>query len=102
MMRGMIVAAALVAAFLCVMSYVSAHEAPSGWSYDHECCHNQDCAPIPEDQTPKPLDGGNWRLSTGEIVPKSKVKFSPDGFYHLCRLPASGTILCLYTPPSSS
>jgi hypothetical protein len=67
-----------------------------------ECCHNQECAPLPEDQTPKPLDGGAWLLKTGEVVPKSKVKFAPDGLYHLCRLASTGTILCLYTPPNGS
>ncbi len=79
-----------------------AHEAPMGWEYDAACCHNQDCKPLPEDQTPKPLDGGDWRLSTGEIVPKSKVKFSPDGLFHLCRFHATGAVLCLYTPPNGS
>ncbi len=92
--------AALVAAFL--LSPAWAHDAPMGWSYAAECCHNQDCAPLPEDQTPKPLDGGDWRLSTGEIVPRSKVKFSPDGLFHLCRFHATGAVLCLYVPPSSS
>lgn len=79
-----------------------AHDAPMGWEYEAECCHNQDCAPLPEDQTPKPLDGGDWLLKTGEIVPKSKVKYSPDGLYHLCRWHSNNAVLCLYVPPQGS
>lgn len=95
----LVLLAAIMAAFLIP---AQAHDAPMGWAYDMECCHNQDCAPLPEDQTPKPIDGGDWLLKTGEVVPKSKVKFSPDGKYHLCRWHANGVILCLYVPPSST
>lgn len=92
----------LLAALLLCVAPLSAHEAPSGFEYDMECCHNQDCAPLPEDQTPRPLDGGAWLLKTGEVVPKSKVKFAPDGRYHLCRWTANNAVLCLYVPIPSS
>ena len=93
----------LVAVLMLCLSHVAfAHQAPSGWTYDATCCSNRDCAELPEAETPKPLDGGDWRLTTGEIVPRDKVKFSPDGKFHLCRWNATGAVLCLYVPPSSS
>lgn len=92
--------AILAMAFL--LSPARAHEAPSGWDYPMECCHNQDCGPLNEADRPKPLDGGDWLLTTGEIVPKSKVKFSPDGLYHLCRWHANNTVLCLFVPNMGS
>ena len=79
---------------------VFGHEAPSGWMYPMECCSNNDCAEMPEGDTPKPLAGGDWLLKTGEVVPRSKVKWSPDGRYHLCRM--GELIFCLFVPPSSS
>ncbi len=88
--------AALMAAFLL---QVRSHEAPSGWKYPLECCSDRDCRELTEAETPKPLDGGDWRLVTGEIVPRSKVKFSPDGLYHLCRGVNGGMIFCLFVPP---
>lgn len=91
----------LAALILCAMP-AYAHEAPSGWSYPAECCSDRDCAPLAESETPKPLDGGAWLLSTGEVVQKSKVKFSPDGLYHLCRGVSGGMIFCLFVPPQGS
>ena len=70
--------------------------------YDRECCSDNDCAPMHESETPKPLPGGDWLLTTGEVVERAKVKWSPDGRYHLCRLPGLPVIFCLYVPPSSS
>ena len=69
--------------------------------YPQECCSDRDCAPLAESQTPKPLDGGDWLLTTGEVVPRAKVKWSPDGLYHLCRHTA-GHIYCLFVPPQGS
>ena len=84
----------MVAAFLCVLS-ASAHD----W-YPIECCSDKDCAPMAEADTPKPLDGGDWLLTTGELVPRAKVKWSPDGLFHLCRSPS--VIYCLFIPPQGS
>lgn len=68
--------------------------------YPHECCSDRDCAPIPENQIPKPLDGGNWQLFDGTYVDRAKVKWSPDGHYHLCQMGA--VVLCLFVPPQGS
>lgn len=70
--------------------------------YDAECCSDRDCAPMPESETPKPLPGGSWLLNTGEVVERAKVKWSPDGRYHLCRMPGGTHIFCLYVPPMGS
>ncbi len=70
--------------------------------YPHECCSDRDCAEMPEADTPKPLDGGSWLLKTGEIVPRDRVKWSPDGHYHICRWGANNTVLCLFVPPQGS
>ncbi len=84
-------------ALLLVVSPALSHS----W-YPHECCSDRDCAPMPEADAPKPLDGGNWLLTTGEIVPRDKVKWSPDGHYHICRFAATGGVICLFVPPQGS
>jgi hypothetical protein len=79
------------------------HQAPSGWQYPPECCSNQDCKPMADRDIPKPLPGGDWLLTTGEVVPRSKVKWSPDGHYHLCKLEWEPfTTYCLFVPPQGS
>ncbi len=89
---------ALIAALmLCVVPPALSHS----W-YPQECCSDRDCAEMAEADTPKPLDGGSWLLKTGEIVPRSKVKWSPDGHYHLCRGVSGGMIFCLFVPPQGS
>lgn len=98
----LLIVLALVAFFMLVgIKAARAHTAPSGWQYGAECCSERDCFEMAEADTPKPLDGGDWLLTTGEIVPVRKVKWSPDGRFHLCRLPG-GTIVCLYIPPQGS
>ena len=89
------------APLLCVLAVLTASMAHAHSWYPAECCSERDCAPLPENQTPKPLDGGAWLLSTGEIVPREKARWSPDGLYHLCRLPG-GTIVCIFIPPQGS
>lgn len=99
-MRSIVAVAFMVAAFLFVLHGVSAHQAPSGWQYPLECCSDHDCAPIADADIPRPLDGGDWLLTTGEVVLRSKVKWSPDGHYHLCRM--GEVIFCLFVPPQGS
>ncbi len=94
----------VLGAIVVVLAIVKApaHEAPSGWKYPLECCSDRDCAELSEADIPKPLPGGDWLLSTGEIVPRSKVKWSPDGHYHLCRGVSGGMIFCLFVVPQGS
>jgi len=102
--RGFLAVVALVAAFLLTLRGVALpHQAASGWQYPPECCSNQDCKPMADAHIPKPLPGGDWLLTTGEVVPRSKVKWSPDGHYHLCKLEWEPfTTYCLFVPPQGS
>jgi hypothetical protein len=89
--------------YILATAKVLPHQAPSGWQYPPECCSNQDCKPMADSDIPKPLDGGAWLLRSGEIVPRSKVKWSPDGHYHLCKLEWEPfTTYCLFVPPQGS
>lgn len=63
--------------------------------YDVECCHDQDCAPMPEADEPTALPGGDFRLRDGRVVSKAKVRWSPDNRFHLCQS-ATGHVFCLY------
>jgi hypothetical protein len=84
---------------LCIYILATAKVLPHSW-YDPECCSDRDCAPMT--YVPKPLPGGAYLLDTGEVVDRSKVKWSRDEHYHLCRNPGGGHIFCLYVPPQGS
>ena len=93
-MKKLVVAAALLGGFF---TSAFAHS----W-YPAECCSDKDYAPLAESETPKPLDGGDWLLTTGEVVPRAKVKWSPDGLYHICRFTSTNGIICFFVPPQGS
>lgn len=90
----------------------TAHEAPSGWTYDISCCSQMDCREIKDDDieiTPQ----GYVIKATGETVTydgKSptgiKLKKSKDEHFHRCSsgYPGSdkGRTWCLYVPPFGS
>ena len=72
--------------------------------YPKECCMAVDCSPAPGSHFK--AVGGGWRvLETGEIIPYSKVRRSPDGRFHRCIVdfwePKSAT-RCLFVPDSGS
>lgn len=97
--RGLIACALMVGAFLFALNGVAV---PHSW-YPPECCSDRDCKPLAAAFIPKPLPGGDWLLTTGEVVPRAKVKWSPDGFYHLCKLEWEPfTTYCLFVPPQGS
>lgn len=97
--RGAIAVAFMVGAFVLAFHRVAL---PHSW-YPPECCSDQDCAPMPESQRPTPLPGGAWMLVTGEVVPRTKVRWSPDAAFHLCKLPwEPHTTFCLFVPPVGS
>lgn len=86
------------------------HEAPSGWSYDLACCSGIDCAPIDSDLVTLSAEGYTVTVAPGDhpliTVPTTyffpfedtRVRFSPDGTYHLCVSAITQTGLCLYSP----
>lgn len=95
----MIRAALCLAAALAFPGPAGAHQAPSGWTYDSECCGGSDCRPIQDDAVVR-VPGG-WRIvATGQVFTDDAVKHSPDGHFHRCS--AYGRedthTYCLYVP----
>lgn len=93
-----------VAALFLLSGDPQAHDAPSGWSYPYECCHDMDCRPVSA-RTVKERAGGYVITDTGELVgyKDRRVRQSPDGLYHWCSIdgrPDSRTI-CLFVPAKS-
>lgn len=91
--------ALIVSAFL--WSQANAHNAPSGWSYDIECCSGVDCYQAPPTDVRETKDG--YLLSTGELIPYSdrRIRRSRDEFFHECKpggMTGSQHSLCLYVP----
>lgn len=86
------------------------HSAPSGWSYDLACCSGIDCAPITTDRVRITEEGFVVEVAPGDHplikVPSTylfpfndeRVRFSPDGMYHLCVSAHDQRGLCLYSP----
>jgi len=97
-----------------------AHEAPSGWRYDIECCSQMDCQPVPASMIRATSEG--WRIEippgghkmapTGFVgtlpYDSHRVRQSQDGLFHPCIAPAIGShrpepvLLCLYVPEMGS
>lgn len=74
--------------------------------YSNNCCHDRDCAPLPDGAVEATSAG--WRLiETGEIVPYggAKERDSQDSHFHLCRPHGQGKVApirCLYVPQFGS
>ena len=88
---------------------VAAHQAPTGWEYDAECCDMQDCARVPDGTVREVAGGYEVRLSPGQhplvrspitvFVPHGpKVRVSGDEHRHAC-VSRSGYVFCVYVPP---
>lgn len=91
-LRGLFVAAAIVAVFLCAVG-ASAHS----W-YPPECCSDQDCFPLKSEDVKATPDG--YQLATGEFVPTAKAKPGRDDQYHVCKNTAG--VICFFTPSFGS
>lgn len=96
------------------------HDAPTGWTYDYNCCSTKDCHQLPL---------GTVRLSNNgyqvSLTPEqhhqlirsttftigyadAKIRPSKDEFYHACITTqtqlqdgklSGGLLICLYVPP---
>lgn len=86
--------------YLFFIKFADAHEAPSGWSYDNECCHNKDCGLI----TKREQEGSGLNLKvyitnshdqTGMITSQTIYKISKDDSEHACV--ANGRVVCIYS-----
>lgn len=102
--------AAVVTALLFAVPAL-AHQAPSGWAYDRECCHNLDCAPAPDGAIREVQGGYQVTLAPGShpmvrdrtvtgFVPHGdpRIRVSGDEDRHAC-VSGTGRILCIYIPP---
>lgn len=88
------------------------HDAPAGWEYDRDCCHNIDCAPVPEGAVREVRGGYQVTLRAGQhpmlaegvavnvFVPHGdrRIRTSGDSDRHAC-VSAYGTLFCIYIPP---
>ena len=84
---------------------LSAHDAPSGWTYDMACCGNHECR---LEQSEVRATRLGWLVtSTGEIIRygDSRIHASKDGEFHRCLMRRGvngpGMMRCLYVPPMS-
>lgn len=86
--------------YLIIITPVNSHEAPSGWQYDHFCCHNQDCAPINKIEQDPNTSGLNVKTTivtkhgAGIVTPNTRWLQSKDEKDHACIL--NGRVICFY------
>jgi hypothetical protein len=85
---GLVILAVLVGALIAIgASKAKAHS----W-YDWECCHEQDCKPVDQEEVEE-IGGGKW-LHKPTKQPFESVRPSKDGRFHACIL--YGKPKCLY------
>lgn len=94
--------ALVIAVFAFLFSFVAlAHEAPTGWSYDSECCSGQDCRAVSESAVAEDNEGFTI-VKTGEFIKRSdyRVRRSQDGSIHWCSQGGAEdtSTRCLYIP----
>lgn len=101
-------------------TFAKAHEAPSGWVYDQNCCDGIDCGQIPDGAITVQENGYLVVLAKGDhalvhtrleqFIPfgAREIKISRDQKFHACVVtPFDGLtwedmqpfIRCLYVPP---
>jgi hypothetical protein len=70
--------------FLFIILPAYAHDAPKGWAYDKECCHDQDCHPM---SVPPKVTWDGFQFPDGEFIPKfdKRILNSGDDQFHECR-----------------
>lgn len=115
-MKRSIVHAAALAGLLMAWS-AHAHQAPSGWEYDRDCCDNKDCAQVGDGAVTEVEGGFRVYLPPGShpfvsgrtvdvFIPHQgpdgrlnpKIRPSGDEFRHACVAPW-GHVYCIYIPP---
>lgn len=110
--RGPRAAPLAVVALLAGSVGAMAHQAPAGWEYDPECCHNYDCAPV-RDGLIREVEGG-YRVTlragqhpmlAGQVavnlfIPHGdrRIRVSGDSDRHAC-VTRAGHVFCIYIPP---
>lgn len=92
----------------------AAHQAPTGWAYDWECCNTMDCGPAAGGQVREErregvlgyavrIPAGGHHHYPGAVdafVPMGdpRIRVSGDEDRHAC-VSGSGRLLCIYVPP---
>ena len=93
---AMMAYAILIGLLVVTIPRAPAHEAPSGWTYDGDCCGKNDCAPV----TKAEFKDGKWYYSnqfgTAPVGPSTKIRTSPDALTHVCIVSWSPDVYCLY------
>lgn len=113
----LLLAGVIVIVLMLIGAAAFAHQAPSGWHYDTDCCNTRDCGPAPVGAVTEVRKdnvlGYAIRLRAGEhhhfpgaldaFVPADspKVRRSGDADYHAC-VSVTGEVLCLYAPLGGS
>jgi len=88
--------AVILLVFIAGLRLASAHD----W-YDRDCCHNEDCGPVPTEEVEE-LSDGDWKhIPTGAVFKKSegRVRPSHDNHFHVCIGNAEhnkGRAYCIY------
>jgi hypothetical protein len=107
---GVLLAGAIALAAAAWVALAHAHQAPSGWAYDPECCSDLDCAPVPESAVVEATGGYSVRLAPGQhpmvrtplaaflAHGDSRIRVSGDEHRHAC-VSSSGRLLCIYVQP---
>lgn len=98
----------VAAIFLALTASASAHRAPSGWSYDYECCANHDCMPVSPLTVTRLRDGFLVRIMPGDhplatkpmerMFKHGEARESGDKEFHVCVSKSLQIILCVYVP----
>lgn len=99
---------ALFIAIYFLAAPASAHQAPSGWVYDSDCCSEKDCRPA-EDGEISLMPDGYHIAKTNEVIPygDKRVRPSGDGHMHICQFQAYMSRVgpkkttCIYIPPDT-
>lgn len=101
--------------FWCISQFSDSRPAYGHSFYPYECCSEQDCWPMGQDDDarepdPKPVDGG-YLTHDGIYVPHDETRQSPDGRFHVCRhggratggiIEPSSRPICMWAPRPSS
>lgn len=102
------------AALLLFVAPALAHEAPSGFEYDPECCSGADCQPVPDEAVREVQGGFELILQPGEhkmlrqghpptrifiAHGDPRIRPSGDGQKHACISYGGKYAFCLYLPP---
>lgn len=101
----------LALALIALAVPAAAHRAPTGWAYDHECCHTQDCAPVPDAAVREVAGGYAVRIEPGThpmlrsgpaleaFVAHGDPRIRPSGDQHRHACVIGDRVICLYVPP---